>query len=193
MPRIVVVCACLLEACFFDADYKGGRILCGDGKCPSGLTCAAGVCTSEVPDDGMVTDVPSDVPTDGLPAALTCVQPGVLATTGGTVSGSTAGRSSLVSATCEGSIMNGNDAVYRIDAVVGAQIGVSISGSYPVNAYVLAPCSAAPATPTCLSNMAAASGDPISVTTSFAGQHFIVVDGINPAQSGTYSLTVTVN
>lgn len=196
MPWIAVACALVFGACFFDADYAGGRIACSDGKCPSGLTCAGGVCEGPRRDaapgdadgDGSTGDA-----TDARIAALTCVDPGLVATTGGTAMGTTASRSSLVSASCDGFVMNGPDAVYRIDAAAGAQLLVSISASYAAYAYVLAPCSATPATPTCLTNMAASAGDPISVTTTFAGQHFIVVDNPNPALSGDFTLTVTVN
>lgn len=165
MPRIALVVAALAGGCFFEATYRRD----------------AAVVDDDAPADGAGSDA--------RVAAMTCVDPGLLT---GTATGTTASRSNLVTASCEGSVMNGPDAVYRIDAQVGAQLLVSISGSYAVNAYVLAPCSAAPATPTCLTNMAAAVGDPISVTTTFAGQHFIVVDNPNPALSGTYTLTVTV-
>lgn len=193
MPRflVVVVSACLLGACFFDADYGSGRVTCSDGKCPSGLTCSAGECIPPTRDAAI--DGPVDVPTDVPTAALNCVDPGSLGTTGGTAMGSTATRASTIAAMCNGFVMNGPDAVYLVTPGAGAQIQVSISGSYPVNAYVIAPCQVSPATPACLTNSFASAGNPITVTTSFAGQHFVVVDGPNPAQSGDYTLTVTVN
>ena len=39
--------------------------------------------------------------------------------------------------------------------------------------------------------MFASAGNPISITTAFAGQYFIVVDHETPATTGAYTLTVT--
>jgi hypothetical protein len=94
---------------------------------------------------------------------------------------------------CSGSVMNGADAVYRVDTAAGAQLLVSISGSFAVSAYVIAACNVSPATPACIGTMAATPGNPINVTTSFAGEHFIVVDSANAAANGTYTLTLDVN
>lgn len=177
--------------CSFDADYGDGGVRCSDGRCPSGLTCNADR-RCVMPGDAALDDAPVDAMVDAMidamPAALTCVDPGVIAMTGGTASGTTAGRSSTVSASCGGSVMNGNDAVYRVTAQAGDQYLISITG---VKAYVIIPCSLSPATPTCIGNAAATPGNPISVTASVAGQHFIVVDHENPATSGAYTLTVT--
>lgn len=194
MHRIVLACACLVGGCFFEADYRSGAVRCSDGKCPSGLACIGGTCLPPNQDAAVdAEDAAIDAMPDAPVAALTCVQPGLLDSAGDTASGSTTGRSSTVSAMCGGFVMNGPDAVYRIDTAASDQLVLSISGSYPVNAYVLAPCSAAPTTPMCLTNMAASQGNPISVTTTMAGNHWIVVDGPNAAQSGSYTLTVTVN
>jgi hypothetical protein len=128
---------------------------------------------------------------DGRTAALTCADPGVFPAGGGTISGTTAMRSNTVSSSCGGFVMNGYDAVYRVTVAAGAHIMVSVSGGYPVSAYVVAPCSVVPATPACEGNMAASAGNPIDVTT-FVGQHYVVVDGSTAGQGGTYTLTVAV-
>lgn len=187
---IAVVCGA--GACSFDARYGSGY-RCSDGRCPSGLACNADdrcvVPGDGGPDDASdASDAPPDVPPDTMPAALTCVDPGVLPMTGGTASGTTVGRSSTVSSLCGGSVMNGNDAVYRVMAAAGDQFLVSITG---VKAYVIIPCSISPATPSCVGNAAAVPGNPISFTAAVAGQHYIVVDHENPATSAAYTLTVT--
>ena len=187
MPRIVALCVCLVGGCFFDAEYRSGSVRCSDGKCPSGLTCRAEVCVDPR------FDAAVDMMIDARPAALTCNDPAPFPATGGTTAGSTATRSSTVSAMCSGFVMNGPDAVYRIDTASGATINLTISGSYQVNAYVIAPCSVAPATPMCIGNVMAAMNTPVNVTTTFAGQHFIIVDGPNAGMSGDYTLTVAAN
>ena len=180
--------------CFFDADYGTGSYKCSDGRCPSGLVCNTDTnrCVTQL--DGGLEDVmdapdaPTDVPIDTMPPALTCVDPGVISMTGGTASGTTVGRASTISAICNGSVMNGNDAVYRISAAAGDMFLVSITG---VKAYAIAPCAASPAMPTCIGNTAAAPSNPISFTAPTAGPYFIVVDHENPATSAAYTLTVT--
>jgi hypothetical protein len=194
MHRFAVLGIVFVGACFFDADYGSGGFKCSDGHCPSGLVCDmdANRCVTHLdggPDDVMdATDAPPDVPIDTMPAALTCADPGVIAMTGGTAMGTTVGRTSTISATCNGSVMNGNDAVYRVMAAAGDQYLVSITG---VKAYVIIPCSISPATPTCVGNVAASAGNPIQFTAAVAGQHYIVVDHENPATSAMYTLTVT--
>ncbi len=185
---VVVVCAFLVGACSFDGDYAGGHYTCSDDVCPSGLVCVAGECVSERKDAALDTSM-----IDARLAALTCADPGLFATAGGTFAGSTASRSSTISAMCGGFVMNGADAVYRVDAASGDVLHVSVSGSFAVSAYVIAPCSVSPATPTCLTNTAATPGNPINVTTTFAGQHFVIVDATNAAASGDYTLTLGVN
>jgi len=189
MPCYLVPCAVLLAGCLFSADYGGGQYTCRDNKCPSGLTCSTDKrCVSPSAIDAPLGDVVTDMMIDGRMAALTCVDPGVVAPTGGTEMGTTAGRTSTISAMCGGFVMNGNDAVYRVTAAAGDMYLVGITG---MRAYVIAPCSAAPATPSCLGNMFAMQGNPIAFTAAFAGQHFIVVDHENVATSGAYTLTVT--
>jgi hypothetical protein len=194
MHRFAVLGIVFVGACFFDADYGSGGYKCSDGRCPSGLVCDTGAnrCVTHLdggPDDVMdAVDAPPDVPIDTMPAALTCVDPGVIAMTGGTASGTTVGRTSTISASCNASVMNGNDAVYRITAGAGDMFLVGITG---VKAYAIIPCSISPATPTCIGNVAASPGNPISFTATAAGQYFIIVDHENPATSAAYTLTVT--
>ena len=190
MPRIALLCLLVVGACSFDADYTGGTYRCGDGKCPSGLTCIGGQCALPGK-DAAVDTVPEDAMIDAREAALLCLDPGILPAGGGTVMGTTVGRDSTVSASCNAGVMNSADAVYRVDANVNQSIMVSITGT--LNAYVIAPCSATPATPMCIGSTAASMNSPISVTAAFTGQYFIVVDQINPATTGPYTLTVAVN
>jgi hypothetical protein len=185
MPRIFVSWALLVgaAACSFDAPYGGGHYTCSDGVCPSGLVCTAGTCVVPGMIDAFVPDVRQ--------AALTCADPGPIATAGGTFTGTTTARSNTVSASCSGGIMNAPDAVYRFDATLGDQLTIAIAASWAANAYAIAPCSLAPATPTCLGSTAATPSSSITITAGFTGPHFIVVDGINPAVDGSYTLTIT--
>lgn len=188
MPWKPALCALVLAGCVFDADY-GRTYRCTDGRCPSGQVCqmSTQTCVSGVPGDG-----PTDAPPDGIDArmpALTCVDPGVVAMTGGSASGTTVGRTSLMTAMCGGYVMNGLDAVYRVTAPVAAtSYLIEVTG---VRAYVIAPCSPSPATPACLGNMFASQGNPIQITTAFAGAHYVVVDHETPGVGGSYTLTVT--
>ena len=190
MPSNLALCALVLvSACVFHADYDNAHYRCTDGKCPSGLTCRADACVAPGPIDASVQDGAVDAAIDARLAALTCADPGVLAAAGATTTGTTAGRSSTISATCSGFVMNGADAVYRLTtAAVGDQFLIGITG---VKAYVIAPCSPTPATPACLGNAFATPGNPISITATFAGPHFIVVDHESPATTAAYTLTVT--
>jgi hypothetical protein len=188
--RGVVVMLLALAGCFFDADYRGGQYRCSDGVCPSGLTCEQGMCV-EMHKDAAIDVV--DGPTfDAPPRAATCADPQPFPAAGGMASGTTTGRSNTVTAMCSLSVMNGTDAVYRVVASNGAHLLVSISGYTNVAAYVLAPCSTQPATPACIGSNAATPGNPINVTTSFAGEHYIVVDSANAGANGAYTLTLDV-
>jgi hypothetical protein len=89
---------------------------------------------------------------------------------------------------CDGFVMNGREAVYRIDLVAGDQLLVAITGAR--KAYVIAQC-VMPA-PACLGNTLATDGNPISVSPA-AGPSFVVVDDENPAADGLYELTLTRN
>lgn len=176
---LLVVGAALLAGCIFDASYDGGRFTCSDNVCPAALTCVDGVCVAR--DAGTLDDARQ--------AALTCADPGVLPSAGGTTTGTTVNRVATVSAMCGGFIMNGADAVYRIDLPAGAQLLVDIAGGR--KAYVLSACMPAPATPTCLTSTLATAGNPLAVSPA-EGASFIVVDDESPATS-SYTLTVTVN
>jgi hypothetical protein len=192
MRGVAVSLLLAASGCFFDADYRGGHYTCSNGICPSGLTCEQTVCVEARKD--AATDGPKDGPIFDAPArAATCADPQPFPATGGTTSGTTTGRANTVTAMCSVSVQNGVDAVFRIDAAAGAHLLVSISGYSQVSAYVIAPCSASPATPTCLGTTAATQGNPINITTSFAGQHFIVVDSAAAAANGAYTLTLDVN
>ena len=188
MPRIAWLCALLVGACSFDASYPGGHYTCRDGQCPSGYTCSASkLCVA----GGGSADAAVDARPDGRVAALTCSDPGPIAATGGTVMGSTGSpRMNTVSASCGGEVMNGPDAVYRIDLAATAQLTITLSASYAANAYLISPCTLEPATPTCETNTAASPGNPL-VLSPAAGSHYLVVDNPNPALSGTYKVTVS--
>ena len=188
MPRFAWICALLVGAgaCSFDASYTG-HYTCRDGKCPQGYVCTTQkVCIPSQPGDAAIDARPIDART----AALTCSDPGLFPAAGGTAMGSTgAPRANTVSASCGGVVMNGPDAVYRIDLASTTQLTISLTASYAASAYVLAPCTLAPQTPTCETDTAAAPGNPL-VLSAAAGSHYIVVDNPNPTLSGTYTLTV---
>jgi hypothetical protein len=183
MPRNLVLCVAL-TACRFAGDYRGGDYTCSDNECPGDLICVADRCvaaTADAPGDG--THGP-----DMRLAALTCADPGSLVQP---ASGSTAARTaSLVSASCGGFVMNGPDAVYKVDATLGQHLLVTVTGSFAVKAYVLAPCLPSPQTPVCVGSTFATPGNPVSITTGTAGAQFIVVDTPTPNVTGTYTLTV---
>lgn len=193
MRGVAVSLLLAASGCFFDADYRGGHYLCSDGVCPSGMTCEQAVCVDPTHKDASI-DGPKDGPIfDAPPRAATCADPQPFPAAGGTTTGTTMGRGNLITAMCSASVQNGADAVYLVNAAAGAHLLVSISGYSQVSAYVIAPCSASPATPTCLGSTAATQGNPINVQTTFAGQHFIVVDSANAAANGAYTLTLQVN
>jgi len=183
------VCALLVAACSFDAVYDG-HYTCSDGQCPSGYTCnAAKQCVkpSTTIDGGRADGAAADA----RPAALTCADPGVVPAAGAIENGTTVGRSNTVSATCGGLVFNGPDAVYRFDAAsAGVALTISIVASYAANAYVIAPCALAPATPACIENAVAAPAAPLAFSAPAAGPYFIVVDGVDAALDGAYTLTI---
>jgi hypothetical protein len=139
-------------------------------------------------------DMPTDTMTDGndaMPPALTCAQPGMFPAMGGVASDTTVSRTNKVAPLCNGTVMNGADAVYSINPGAGKQMTVSIAtntGGYQVVAYITVPC----ATGSCSVNMYATPGNPIVVTT-VAGPQFIIVDSGFAAMSGQYTLTVSIN
>ena len=187
MPRSLAVCAAIfLGGCFFEADYAGGSYTCNDGRCPSGLTCNADRRCVLGGDAGLDADAAIDAPR----SALTCADPGLIASAGGSASGTTVGRGATVSSVCGGFVMNGRDAAYRIELAAGQQLLVVIEGGR--KAYVLASCQPVPATPACVGNARATMGNPLSVMPA-AGPSFVIVDDENPASESTYVLTLTVN
>ncbi len=186
MPRIAAAWALVVGACSFDASYGGRTYTCSDGVCPSGLVCKQDTCVAPGSGGGS-----ADAAVDARPYALTCSDPEPVASTGGTFTGTTAGRSNLVTASCSGGVMNGNDAVYRFDATLGDQLTIAITASYSASVYVIAPCTVAPATPACLGSAAGTPGNPLAFTAPTTGPQFIVVDSINPTTSGSYTLTIT--
>jgi hypothetical protein len=196
MPRIVLGCLLAVGACAFSGNYDGTRLTCSDGICPAGLECRPdigpeGECREKRMDAAI--DMPADMMTiiDAPPAALTCGDAGPFPATGGMSSNTTMSRTSKVAAQCVAQVMNGPDAVYKIDPGAGKQMSISIAttmGSYQVTAYVISPCP----TTACLQNMYATPGNPINVT-AIAGVQYIVVDSQFSAMSGPYTLTVSVN
>ena len=180
-----LVGAALVGGCSFDAVYTGGHYACSDGVCPAGYTCSS--------DKQCVVRGPIDAPLDTIEArqaALTCSDPGTFGATGGSASGTTAGRSNLVTASCGGFVMNAPDAVYKFDATLGQQVMVSIAASYAANAYVIAPCTVAPATPSCTSNAYATPSNPLAFSAPATTTYYLVVDDGNAALSGAYTVTL---
>ncbi len=168
---------------------------CHDGACPSGLACVGEVCVAPAPGDGRGSDAHVD---DAMPdapamtAALTCADPGTFIADN-TVTGTTAGRSNTVSASCNGTVMNGADAIYKIAGTLGQQLALTPhSTAYPITAYVITPCTTT-GVPPCVGNVYATDTAPITVPIPATTDYFIVVDGGNAALSGTYALTVTLN
>ena len=182
--------------CWFSADYRSGNVACRDGKCPSGLSCVAEVCVVATGDGGggNVHDARSDSAPDAFDmAALTCADPGTFVADN-TVSGTTAGtgRTNTLSTSCNGTVMNGKDAVYKIAGTMGHQVTLTPhSSAYPIAAYVITPCT--PGFPTCIDNTFATDTAPATITFGANGDYFIVVDGINAGLSGAYTLTIALN
>lgn len=183
MPRLLgLAISFLVGGCFFEADYRG-TYACTDGRCPSGLTCVANTCVADSP-----TDAAIDTPADARVPAFNCADPAIIASPGGSISGDTTGKPMQLSSMCGGFVMNGREAVHRIDLAAGDQLLVAITGAR--KAYVIAACTV-PA-PACLGNTRAVENNPISVTPA-AGPSFVIVDDENPASAGPYTLTLTVN
>jgi hypothetical protein len=201
MPRFVALVvvgffnAVVAGGCWFSADYRSGNVACHDGICPSGLSCVADVCVA-AGGDGPGSNV-HDARVDGTPdapaqmAALTCADPGSFVADN-TVTGTTDNHPNMLSTSCNGTVMNGNDTVYKIAGTSGHQVTLTPhSTAYPVAAYVISPCT--PSFPTCVSNVFATDTAPATITFTENTDYFIVVDGINPLPSGAYTLTVTLN
>jgi hypothetical protein len=200
MPRFVAFVvvgffnAVVLGGCWFSADYRSGNVACHDGKCPSGLTCVAEVCVAHAPLDAAGSDA-HDAHIPDAPAqmaALTCADPGSFIADN-TVSGTTTGRTNTISASCNGTVMNGNDAVYKIAGTMGQQLVLTPhSSTYPITAYAITPCPTS-GVPACTANVYATDTTPVTITIPTTNDYFIVVDGGNALASGAYTLTVTLN
>lgn len=186
MPRIAAICATVVVACSFNANYGGGHYKCTDGLCPSGLTCSAGICVA-----GTTIDAPASG-SDAAAHAQTCGDPEPVASAGGTFMGTTTGRVNNVDASCSGGFMNAVDAVYRIDGSAGEHLVISVTGSWSPNAYVIphAQCMPLPATPACLGSAAGSNG-PADVMLVQDGQYDIIVDSMIAASNGSYTLAIT--
>ena len=184
MPRLIALAFALVAsgACRFDADYTGGTYRCSDGVCPAGLVCsAAEVC--EPPGDAAASpDAPS--------AALTCADPGELSAGVTVFDGTTVGGINHVSGSCDLSIYNGPDDVYRATVAAGADLEVQITGETTVRAYVITACVPNPQTPACVGDMVAQPGFALALTDLPAGDVYVLVDEVNPAGGTDYTLTV---
>jgi hypothetical protein len=190
MPWILRVCAVIfVGGCWFNADYGGGNLACSDGKCPSGLVCHADR-RCGAPIDAAADDAADASLIDARLEALTCADPGLFAATGGTRSGTTVLRTSMMSSLCGGSVMNGPDAVFKIVLPAASSLRVDITGGR--KAYVIGTCVPSPSTPACIGNSRAAAGSPLTLA-PVGGPAFVVVDDENAAASSTFALTLTVN
>jgi hypothetical protein len=190
MPWIALVCACVVGACSFDADYSEGTYTCHDGKCPSNLTCIDEVCV-EPPKDAAL-DTPTDMMIDARQYALTCNDPQPIAMNGPAIEGDTTNRSNMLTTSCNGSMMLGFDAVYRLDNVgAGKQVNLSITAAWSgAAAYIIQPCATGS---TCIGNIFAQPNVPVNITTIANGPPYIVVDSTLSGTKGDYTVTVSVN
>jgi hypothetical protein len=199
MPRFVLTRAgifgvgFLISGCWFDANYQSGQVTCEDGSCPTGLLCANNVCvTTATIEAGIVRDAALDAPDAPVAAALTCTDPGTFIADA-TVTGTTVGRTNTVSALCNGTVMNGRDAVYKIAGTIGQMLTLTPhSSAYPITAYVIAPCTTS-GVPSCIGNVYATDTAPVTVALPATTDYFILVDGGNAALSGAYSLTIALH
>jgi hypothetical protein len=190
MPRTRALVLAIVGAsgCGFDADYRGGTFTCSDGVCPAGLACVGGTCVAPG-DGGAIVDGKA---TPDAMHALTCGDPGDVARGGAAgASGTTAGGANHVSAMCGAVIMNGPDVVYRVDALAGDRLDVTITGDSVVRAYVVASCAAPPARPTCEGGVFTEPGlAAVSLTSLAAGPHYVLVDSEEAALGGAYTVTI---
>ncbi|MFT3691824.1 MAG: hypothetical protein QM831_01700 [Kofleriaceae bacterium] len=191
MPRFGwILIVGLSNGCWFDPHYTSGQTTCPDGVCPSGLSCVSNVCV--VPGDGSNTvhDGPADTTHDSSepPHDLTCTDPGTFVADS-TVTGTTAGRMNEIMSLCGGTVMNGADAIYKINATLGQHVTLTPHASYAITAYLIAPCAANTA---CTGNLYATDTTPAVITIPATTDYFIVVDSNLAAESGAYSLTIAI-
>jgi hypothetical protein len=152
------------------------------------------VCVTVPPGEGgIITDAAViDAPDALVPAALTCTDPGTFIADD-TVTGTTMGRMNTVSALCNGIVMNGPDAVYKIAGTVGQMLTLTPhSSAYPITAYAIAPC-ATSGVPACTGSVYATDTTPVTIAIPAMADYFIIVDGGNAALSGAYSLTIALH
>lgn len=189
MPWIALLCLGLVGACRFDADYSGATLRCSDDNCPSDLECRVvddvPLCLEKRMDAAIDTPMTMDTPDARVPA-MSCADPHVFATNGGSHMNTTMGRTSKIGAQCVSVVMNGPDAVHRINPGGGRTMLITIDATWQATAYLISPCPSSP----CLQTMYAIPGNPISVT-AIAGDNFVVVDSVSPTSSGDYTLTIT--
>ena len=191
MPRITAVCAvAVVGACAFDASYGSGKYKCSDGVCPSNLVCTAGMCVK--PGSGADGPMPDAPIPDGPRAVLTCGTPGMIGSAGGTFMDTTAGRTNSITASCNGGVMNGPDAVYSFDAITGDHLAITLDASFSTaSAYVILTCTEKPGTPICAGNAGTSGSATWNYTATVTGTHYLVVDATIPTSAGPYTLTVS--
>ena len=129
---------------------------------------------------------------DARPEALTCHEPGNPGL--GPYPGTTVGHANNVAAMCGGAVHSASDAVYRVQLPGATPLRIDIAGDHDVTAYFVSSsnCQPLPAMPLCENNQYATPGNPITIGPFMPGSlHFIVVDGIDAAASGSYTLTIT--
>jgi hypothetical protein len=179
-----------LAGCRFDADYGGGTYACSDGVCPEGLVCnGAEVCVEPgAPDAAPPVDA---VPPDAEPFAFTCADPGIVPRGESVFEATTIGDVNHVSGSCDG-IHNGPDDVYLVVTQAGDDLEVQITGETTVRAYVVVDCVPVPSTPACTGGMVAQDGFALTLNDLPAGDHYVLVDEINPVGGTDYTLTVTL-
>lgn len=195
MPRFgLVLIVGLSNACWFDAHYQSGQATCPDGDCPTGLVCNADhVCVTTPGGDGSggVHDASDAPPHDSTepPHDLTCTDPGTFVADS-TVTGSTAGRTNEIKASCAGSVMNGTDAIYKINATVGQHVILTPhSSAFAVTAYLISPCAEFAS---CIGNVYATDTTPQAIAIPASTDYFIVVDSNLAAEAGAYSLAIAI-
>ncbi|MCA9673535.1 MAG: hypothetical protein KC464_00745 [Myxococcales bacterium] len=197
MPRFALAVLAIVAGagCRFDADYAGGHYTCRDGVCPSGLACVAEVCVAPGAIDAATIDgvVADGAPPDANPPARACDDPGLIGRGAPVmVTGDTSGGVNHVSGSCGQTILNGPDQVWRVTAVAGDDVDVTLAGDALLRAYVIRTCAPVPDTPACDGDAYARPGVPLQLTGVAAGDLFVLVDGEAAALGGTYTLTVHV-
>lgn len=208
MPRDVrqtpcVLCAVLLGACAFDADYGGTQLRCPPESpaCPEGYACVAEVCVSGSPDGGgpdgagpdataceLATQAPDN---DGCGAAIDLTA-AALAAGGTTAYGDTTGYANdLTPSTlpgCTGQPQPGPDALYRMTLAPGDTVTLTLSPEGWTGAvYLIDACTG---TAGCEGGAAAFSQATIAITA--AGTYYVVVDAPTTGAAGCFALAAAI-